>query len=128
MVSYDISQIKGDLEKSMNGVFQKYDGANAEAHAVDYLQRQVRLIGSFISLQSFLFALEMTDAMNAWAILILFILPLIFYITCHFYISRWSAVGWITSQTGLQYHGLANITTLCHFPAAKQMLHNVLAK
>ncbi|KAI2661581.1 Tetraspanin-36 [Labeo rohita] len=33
-------RIKGDLEKSMNGVFQKYDGANAEAHAVDYLQRQ----------------------------------------------------------------------------------------
>jgi len=34
----------------MKDVFQKYDGLNTETHAVDYLQSQVRLKGSFISL------------------------------------------------------------------------------
>lgn len=39
-------QIKGDLEKSMSDVFQKYDGLNGETHAVDYLQTQVSCITS----------------------------------------------------------------------------------
>ncbi|XP_016389511.1 tetraspanin 36 [Sinocyclocheilus rhinocerous] len=38
-------RIKGDLEKSMNSVFQKYDGVNTEAHAVDYLQSQLECCG-----------------------------------------------------------------------------------
>ncbi|XP_052460074.1 tetraspanin-36 [Carassius gibelio] len=38
-------RIKGDLEKSMNGVFQKYDGVNSETHAVDYLQFQMECCG-----------------------------------------------------------------------------------
>uniref|UniRef100_A0A8C1H3H5 Tetraspanin n=1 Tax=Cyprinus carpio carpio TaxID=630221 RepID=A0A8C1H3H5_CYPCA len=38
-------RIKGDLEKSMNSVFQKYDGVNSETHAVDYLQSQLECCG-----------------------------------------------------------------------------------
>ncbi len=116
-------QIKGDLEKSMNGVFQIYDGVNNEAHAVDYLQSQVRLKGSFMSAIIFGYTGNdrrnrcMKDSHSLYSPLVLL----------YFYISSWSAVGWITSLTGLQYHGIANITTLCHIPAAKQMLHNALA-
>lgn len=39
------SRIKGDLEKSMSDVFQKYDGQNAETRAVDYLQSQLQCCG-----------------------------------------------------------------------------------
>lgn len=49
----------------MNGVFQIYDGVNDEAHAVDYLQSQVRLKGSFMSSLLFLVTLEMADAIDA---------------------------------------------------------------
>ncbi len=63
----------------MNGVFQIYDGVINEAHAVDYLQSQVRLNGSFMSSQSFLVTQKMTDAIDAWRILILFILPSSFF-------------------------------------------------
>ncbi|XP_022526818.2 tetraspanin 36 [Astyanax mexicanus] len=38
-------KIKGDLEKSMSDVFQKYDGKNAETAAVDYLQSQLQCCG-----------------------------------------------------------------------------------
>ncbi|XP_051964465.1 tetraspanin-36-like [Xyrauchen texanus] len=38
-------RIKGDLEKSMSEVFQKYDGVNTESHAVDYLQSQLQCCG-----------------------------------------------------------------------------------
>ncbi|XP_056093475.1 tetraspanin 36 [Rhinichthys klamathensis goyatoka] len=38
-------RIKGDLEKSMKDVFQKYDGLNTETHAVDYLQSQLECCG-----------------------------------------------------------------------------------
>ncbi|XP_036434333.1 tetraspanin 36 [Colossoma macropomum] len=38
-------RIKGDLEKSMSEVFQKYDGKNAETRAVDYLQSQLQCCG-----------------------------------------------------------------------------------
>lgn len=38
-------RIKGDLEKSMSDVFQKYDGENSESHAVDYLQSQLECCG-----------------------------------------------------------------------------------
>ncbi|KAI7797733.1 tetraspanin 36 [Triplophysa rosa] len=38
-------RIKGDLEKSMSDVFQKYDGLNGETHAVDYLQTQLECCG-----------------------------------------------------------------------------------
>ncbi len=34
-------QISGDLERSMNDAFSKYDGQGAETKAVDYLQTQV---------------------------------------------------------------------------------------
>ncbi|XP_017570273.2 tetraspanin 36 [Pygocentrus nattereri] len=39
------SKIKGDLEKSMTEVFQKYDGKNAETRAVDFLQSQLQCCG-----------------------------------------------------------------------------------
>ncbi|XP_010875393.2 tetraspanin 36 [Esox lucius] len=38
-------RIRGDLEKSMSIVFQKYDGSNAETRAVDYLQSQLQCCG-----------------------------------------------------------------------------------
>ncbi|XP_051757778.1 tetraspanin 36 isoform X1 [Ctenopharyngodon idella] len=38
-------RIKGDLEKSMKDVFQKYDGLNSETHAVDILQSQLECCG-----------------------------------------------------------------------------------
>ncbi|KAI4895131.1 hypothetical protein NFI96_030608 [Prochilodus magdalenae] len=38
-------RIKGDLEKSMSEVFQKYDGKNPETRAVDYLQSQLHCCG-----------------------------------------------------------------------------------
>ncbi|MGH0139666.1 UNVERIFIED_CONTAM: hypothetical protein FKN15_030306 [Acipenser sinensis] len=38
-------RIKSDVERSMNDVFQKYDGSNAESRAVDYLQQQVQCCG-----------------------------------------------------------------------------------
>uniref|UniRef100_A0A3Q3VWA4 Tetraspanin n=1 Tax=Mola mola TaxID=94237 RepID=A0A3Q3VWA4_MOLML len=37
---YQGKQIKGDLERSMNEVFSKYDGQDTETKAVDYLQNQ----------------------------------------------------------------------------------------
>ncbi|KAL0979789.1 hypothetical protein UPYG_G00189700 [Umbra pygmaea] len=39
------SRIKGDLERSMSDVFQKYDGNNPESRAVDYLQSQLQCCG-----------------------------------------------------------------------------------
>ncbi|XP_024272997.1 tetraspanin 36 [Oncorhynchus tshawytscha] len=38
-------RIKGDLERSMSNVFQKYDGENSESRAVDYLQSQLQCCG-----------------------------------------------------------------------------------
>ncbi|XP_064153370.1 tetraspanin 36 [Anguilla rostrata] len=38
-------KIKGDLEKTMTDVFQKYDGQNSETRAVDYLQTQLQCCG-----------------------------------------------------------------------------------
>ncbi|CAB1319317.1 unnamed protein product, partial [Coregonus sp. 'balchen'] len=38
-------RIKGDLERSMSDVFQKYDGENADTRAVDYLQSQLQCCG-----------------------------------------------------------------------------------
>ncbi|XP_076859728.1 tetraspanin 36 [Brachyhypopomus gauderio] len=38
-------RIKGNLEKSMSDVFQKYDGQNSETRAVDYLQEQLKCCG-----------------------------------------------------------------------------------
>ncbi|TRY86521.1 hypothetical protein DNTS_010141 [Danionella cerebrum] len=38
-------RIKGDIEKTMNDVFQKYDGLSSETHAVDYLQTQLECCG-----------------------------------------------------------------------------------
>lgn len=37
-------QISGDLERSMNDVFAKYNGDDAEGRAVDYLQNQVGVV------------------------------------------------------------------------------------
>ncbi|KAJ8401605.1 hypothetical protein AAFF_G00379220 [Aldrovandia affinis] len=39
------SRIKGDLEKTMSDVFQKYDGQSSETRAVDYLQKQLQCCG-----------------------------------------------------------------------------------
>ncbi|XP_051277445.1 tetraspanin 36 [Dicentrarchus labrax] len=38
-------KISGDLERSMNDVFMKYDGQNAETRAVDYLQTEMQCCG-----------------------------------------------------------------------------------
>lgn len=38
-------KISGDLERSMNDVFTKYDGQDAETKAVDYLQTQLQCCG-----------------------------------------------------------------------------------
>lgn len=38
-------RVRGDLEKSMNDVFLKYDGLNSETQAVDYLQSQLECCG-----------------------------------------------------------------------------------
>lgn len=38
-------KIGPELEKGMNGVFQKYDGHNAESRAVDYLQKELQCCG-----------------------------------------------------------------------------------
>ncbi|KAJ8006194.1 hypothetical protein DPEC_G00125700 [Dallia pectoralis] len=38
-------RIRGDLERSMSNVFQKYGGENAETRAVDYLQSQLQCCG-----------------------------------------------------------------------------------
>uniref|UniRef100_A0A3Q4A972 Tetraspanin n=1 Tax=Mola mola TaxID=94237 RepID=A0A3Q4A972_MOLML len=38
-------KIKGDLERSMNEVFSKYDGQDTETKAVDYLQNQLQCCG-----------------------------------------------------------------------------------
>ncbi|KAG9354983.1 hypothetical protein JZ751_001696 [Albula glossodonta] len=38
-------RIKGDLEKTMTEVFQKYDGQSSETRAVDYLQEQLQCCG-----------------------------------------------------------------------------------
>ncbi|XP_023692494.1 tetraspanin 36 [Paramormyrops kingsleyae] len=39
-------KIKDDLEHTMTGVFQKYDGQNSETRAVDYLQTQLHCCGA----------------------------------------------------------------------------------
>ncbi|XP_045892030.1 tetraspanin 36 [Micropterus dolomieu] len=38
-------KISGDLERSMNDVFTKYDGQDTETKAVDYLQKQLQCCG-----------------------------------------------------------------------------------
>jgi len=38
-------KINGDLERSMNDAFSKYDGQDAETKAVDYLQNQLQCCG-----------------------------------------------------------------------------------
>ncbi|XP_044051973.1 tetraspanin 36 [Siniperca chuatsi] len=38
-------KISGDLERSMNDIFTKYDGQDAETKAVDYLQKQLQCCG-----------------------------------------------------------------------------------
>ncbi|CAL8344864.1 unnamed protein product [Lota lota] len=40
-------KITGDLQRSMNDVFMKYDGQSAESDAVDYLQSQLQCCGVF---------------------------------------------------------------------------------
>ncbi|XP_029915890.1 tetraspanin 36 [Myripristis murdjan] len=39
------SRINGDLQRSMNDVFMKYDGKSSETRAVDYLQTQLHCCG-----------------------------------------------------------------------------------
>ncbi|KAJ8381017.1 hypothetical protein SKAU_G00017950 [Synaphobranchus kaupii] len=39
------SKIKGDLEKTMTDVFQKYNGQSAETRAVEYLQKELKCCG-----------------------------------------------------------------------------------
>ncbi|XP_006012998.1 tetraspanin 36 [Latimeria chalumnae] len=38
-------RVRTDVEKSINHVFQQYDGKNAESRAVDYLQKQLHCCG-----------------------------------------------------------------------------------
>ncbi|KAM3611325.1 uncharacterized protein V6R79_016655 [Siganus canaliculatus] len=38
-------KISGDLERSMNVVFEKYNGENPESEAVDYLQKELQCCG-----------------------------------------------------------------------------------
>ncbi|KAG7332386.1 hypothetical protein KOW79_004220 [Hemibagrus wyckioides] len=39
------AKVNGELDKSMNEVFEKYDGKNSESKTVDYLQTQLKCCG-----------------------------------------------------------------------------------